>query len=400
MDHTKFSLISNAFNLNGSTYQEGRESSHLFRRIWLKRPNADFENNLRHEALVLAHLDGRSSLRCYDFNEMPPQYISMEFRELKPFRTVFADSGFEKRLSLSQTVSKAMHEMHNLGVINRDLKPDNMFLDNLGGAVFLDFVLAKFGESDFVQPGRTVGALYYMSPELARGPNVGPASDVYAYGVSLYELFSGCRPIEGVTDYEIFSNIINAPLNTEPLDKAVSSPNLRRLIVSCIDKKAASRPSASEITAELGALIEKEMMSPSRPLRVFLCHCAEDKERVRQLYHRLRIDRLQPWLDEEDLLPGQRWEQEIRQAVRSSDVILACLSQQSITKTGYVQKELRFALDIAEEFPDDRIFLIPARLENCFVPDRLKHLQWVDLFEENGYERLLRALSLAGNGRV
>jgi outer membrane protein assembly factor BamD (BamD/ComL family) len=129
-------------------------------------------------------------------------------------------------------------------------------------------------------------------------------------------------------------------------------------------------------------------------LKVFLCHASGDKPAVRDLYKRLIAEGIDAWLDQERLLPGQDWRLEIPQAVRGSDVVVICLSKKSITKEGYVQKEIKFALDIAEEKPEGTIFLIPARLEDCTVPDRLNRWQWVDLFEENGFIKLLRSLKL------
>ena len=136
------------------------------------------------------------------------------------------------------------------------------------------------------------------------------------------------------------------------------------------------------------------MPEPNRPLKVFLCHASADKPAVRELYQRLENDGVDAWLDSEDLIPGQNWRVEIPNAVRDSDVVLICLSDNSVNKEGYVQKEITFALDKALEMPEGRIFLIPARLENCDVPHRLSSYQWVDLFSENGYDRLLRALKL------
>jgi formylglycine-generating enzyme required for sulfatase activity len=130
----------------------------------------------------------------------------------------------------------------------------------------------------------------------------------------------------------------------------------------------------------------------SRALRVFLCHASGDKPAVRELYQRLHTDGIDAWLDEEDLLPGQDWQRAIPKAVRDSDVVLVCLSRNSINKAGYVQKEIKFALDVADEQPEDTIFLIPLKLEECKVPERLSRWQWVNLFHPNGYERLMRAL--------
>ena len=131
-----------------------------------------------------------------------------------------------------------------------------------------------------------------------------------------------------------------------------------------------------------------------RPLKVFLCHASGDKPPVRELYKHLVNEGVDAWLDQEKLLPGQDWRLEIPQAVHAADVVVVCLSNKSLTKEGYVQKEIKFALDIAEEKPEGAIFLIPARLEDCSVPERLSRWHWVDLYEENGFSRLLRSLKL------
>ena len=100
-----------------------------------------------------------------------------------------------------------------------------------------------------------------------------------------------------------------------------------------------------------------------RPLSVFLCHSSGDKPVVHLLYRWLATqDGIKPWLDEEELLPGQDWEREIRSAVREADLILVCLSRGSVNKAGFVQREIRIALDVANEQPSGTMFLIPIRL--------------------------------------
>jgi hypothetical protein len=110
------------------------------------------------------------------------------------------------------------------------------------------------------------------------------------------------------------------------------------------------------------------------------------------LHQRLRAGGLQPWLDEEDLLPGQDWRLEIPKAVRAADVVIVCLSRASISKTGFVQEEIKLALDAADQQPEGAIFLIPLKLEECDIPTRLRRWQWVNFFEEKGYDKLMRAL--------
>lgn len=134
-------------------------------------------------------------------------------------------------------------------------------------------------------------------------------------------------------------------------------------------------------------------IEPSR-LRVFLCHASQDKSYVRTLYQKLHKEGMEPWFDEENLMPGQDWDSEIKEAIRYSDVIIVCLSNNSVNKVGYVQKEIKFSLDIAELHPEREIFIIPARIEKCNIPLRLEHLHVTNLYEEKGYKRLIDALRI------
>jgi hypothetical protein len=117
---------------------------------------------------------------------------------------------------------------------------------------------------------------------------------------------------------------------------------------------------------------------------------------VRGLYTRLTKDGVDAWLDKEKLLPGQDWELEIRKAVREADVVVVCLSKQ-FNQAGFRQKEVRLALDTAMEQPEGEIFIIPARLEECDTLESLRKWHWVDLFEDDGYENLMRALRTRAN---
>jgi len=135
------------------------------------------------------------------------------------------------------------------------------------------------------------------------------------------------------------------------------------------------------------------MPATDRKLRVFLCHASQDKPVVRELYQRLLAEGwIDPWLDEEKLLAGQKWEIEISQKVRDADIVLVCLSGSSVTKEGYVQKEIKLALDIANEKPEESIYIIPVRLEECNVPLRLRELHWIDLFKDMGSDKLKKSL--------
>jgi hypothetical protein len=156
-----------------------------------------------------------------------------------------------------------------------------------------------------------------------------------------------------------------------------------------------SRSIQDELSRQRAMITDEEDKGKkaSRKLRVFLCHSANDKPVVRKLYNKLNAEAwIDPWFDEENLLPGQDWDFEIKKAVRAADVIIVCLSKGSVNKEGYVQKEIKMALDIADEKPEGTIFVLPSKLEECSMPDRLSRWQWLNYFETNAYEKLIRAL--------
>jgi TIR domain len=127
--------------------------------------------------------------------------------------------------------------------------------------------------------------------------------------------------------------------------------------------------------------------------RIFLCHASDDTAHVREVYHRLRaIDGFEPWLGEEDLLPGQEWEREIPRALQTSDFILIFLSRTSVAKRGYVQREMKMALDVWEELPEGTIHTIPVRLDDCDVPKPFRRYHYTNLFDPRGFDRLTRAI--------
>jgi hypothetical protein len=137
-------------------------------------------------------------------------------------------------------------------------------------------------------------------------------------------------------------------------------------------------------------------MPELRKLRVFLCHSSHDKPAVRGLYQRLKNEGwIDPWLDGKTL-SGQDWDLEIEKAVEAADAVIVFLSNNSVTKEGYIQRELRFVLRIADFKPEGTVFVIPVRLEDCPMPRRLSMWQYVDYYSKNrknwAYKSLLGSL--------
>ena len=133
-----------------------------------------------------------------------------------------------------------------------------------------------------------------------------------------------------------------------------------------------------------------------RKLRVFLSYAAQDKFVVRDLYRRLlAAGWIDPWLDEEKLLPGQDWNLEIEKAIEAADAAIVCLSKSSVTKEGYAHKEMRRAMNVALEKPEGAIFIVPLRLDDCEPPRSLRAYQPLDYFPEAQRKSALQRL-LAG----
>lgn len=138
------------------------------------------------------------------------------------------------------------------------------------------------------------------------------------------------------------------------------------------------------------------MKKPPNNANIFLIHAHKDRKVVHKLYQRLIKDRLNVWLDAERLEPGQNWRDEIRKALIQCDVVIVCLTRNFDKQNGYRHEELKLALEKAKFIPADQVSIIPARLEECDMPESLQHLHRVDVFWPGGYKRLYSALRQYG----
>ena len=117
--------------------------------------------------------------------------------------------------------------------------------------------------------------------------------------------------------------------------------------------------------------------------RVFIAYVEEDLSFARNLYRVFEKSGFRPWLDKKRLMPGQNWPRAIETAIQTSDFFVACFSRRATTKRGSFHSELRYALFCAAKVPLDEIFLIPLRLDDCRVPNRIsKQIQYLDLFPD------------------
>ena len=126
--------------------------------------------------------------------------------------------------------------------------------------------------------------------------------------------------------------------------------------------------------------------------KVFIAHVAEDNALAAKVYDGLEAAGCRPWVDFRKLLPGQNWPRAIETAIETSDFFLACFSNNSVSKRGGFQAEIRYALDCARRIPLDEIFMIPVRLNACRLPRSIhRELHQVDLFPD--WNRGLRSIA-------
>lgn len=140
-----------------------------------------------------------------------------------------------------------------------------------------------------------------------------------------------------------------------------------------------------------------------RKLKVFLSYASEDRTKVMSFASDLRKHNLDVWRDEDRILPGQNWEEEIYKALEEADIVILLLSKKSVEKEGYVQLEFEMAFEKSRKKPSGTIYLIPALLSRCEIPAKFAKFEFLHLYKKDDYRRLLlslskRAISLAEKG--
>ncbi len=129
--------------------------------------------------------------------------------------------------------------------------------------------------------------------------------------------------------------------------------------------------------------------------QIFISYAREDFQHAKVLYQLLTSHGFSPWMDKVDLLGGQQWRPAIEQAIRKADFFLLLLSRNSVKKRGFVQREIRAALDLWKDKLADDIYLVPLMLEAMpwdEVPTEISEFQWIEHYEPDGWEQLQRAL--------
>ena len=225
----------------------------------------------RREAKAAAALNHPNVCTVYEIGQADEQhFIAMAFLEGRPLSERIQEGPLKlpEALSIAIQMAEGLEAAHNKGITHRDIKPENVMLmsGSRGLVKLMDFGLAQLaGSSRFTQEGTTLGTVAYMSPEQAEGAPTGQATDVWSFGVVLYEMVAGQRPFRGEFDQAIVYSIMNeAP---EPLTAVRTGvpKELERIVNKCLAKAATERyPHVTDLLVDLQACRRELEPQPSR----------------------------------------------------------------------------------------------------------------------------------------
>jgi len=211
----------------------------------------------RNELKFARKITHKNVCRMFDLNEEEgTPYITMEYvpgEDLKSSVRRMGQLTIGKAVSVAKQICEGLAEAHRLGVVHRDLKPQNIMIDSEGNAHIMDFGIALSVETKGVtEAGMIIGTPEYMSPEQVEGKQADKRSDVYSVGVIIYEMVTGRVPFEGDTALSIaLKHKSEVPRSPKQLNDLIP-PDLNRLILKCMEKDKEKRfRGADELLSEL-----------------------------------------------------------------------------------------------------------------------------------------------------
>jgi tetratricopeptide (TPR) repeat protein/tRNA A-37 threonylcarbamoyl transferase component Bud32 len=211
-------------------------------------PRITKERFLR-EAQAISQIDHPNVVTLFEvFQEGATNYLVMQYVKGGSLREVLGQGpvGVERALRVASDIAAGLEAAHAIGVIHRDVKPENVIVEPSGRAKVVDFGVARLVDrSTLTKRGRIVGTLPYMAPEQVKGHAVDARIDVYALGVVLYEMLGGRRPFESGEEAALFYQIVN--VDPEPLGARVHG--LPRGIEAIVSKALEKNPERRYATA-------------------------------------------------------------------------------------------------------------------------------------------------------
>jgi serine/threonine protein kinase/tetratricopeptide (TPR) repeat protein len=227
----------------------------------------------RNELKLARGISHRNICRMYDLGREEGSYfITMEYVSGEDLKSLIHRIGalpIGKAVSIARQVGEGLAEAHRLGVVHRDLKPQNIMIDREGNARIMDFGIARSLKAKGITGGGVmIGTPEYMSPEQVDGKEADRRSDIYSLGIVLFEMLTGRLPFEGDTPLSVaVKQKSEAPPDPRKFNTQIPE-DLKKVVLKCLDKAKDKRyQSADEILEELGK-IEKGLPATTQPLPI------------------------------------------------------------------------------------------------------------------------------------
>jgi eukaryotic-like serine/threonine-protein kinase len=198
------------------------------------------------EARIAGDIQHENIVSVFDFGEIDGRpYMAMEYLRGENLRGALRNNrvgSITERLKIAVQIARALDYVHQRGVIHRDIKPENIHLDANGRVKLMDFGIAQTAGLALTRTGMTVGTPYYMSPEQVSGGAVSFSSDIYGFGMLLFEMLTGSPGVHGEKIEAVFHQILNTPLDPATLEAASVPADIRNLVLECTAKNPLERP--------------------------------------------------------------------------------------------------------------------------------------------------------------
>ena len=235
--------------------------------------DADTIERFRSELRLARTVSHRHICRMHDLGreeETGTYFITMEYVSGEDLKSLIHSIGalpVGKAVAIARQAAEGLAEAHRLGVVHRDLKPQNIMIDREGGARVMDFGIARSVKTKGITgAGVMIGTPEYMSPEQVDGKEADGRSDIYSLGVVLFEMLTGRLPFEGDTPLSIAVKQKSEPPPDPGAINALIPEDLRRLVLKCLEKEKAKRyQSADDLLAEL-VRVEKTLPATTHAL--------------------------------------------------------------------------------------------------------------------------------------